>query len=86
LTRDRLGVGDILELGFEIPSFTSYMIFTQAKIVRISQNRDPNLPYKIAVQFTNMDPQDRRLIAEFILEEISNQDGIAREEDRDYPC
>jgi len=74
LTRDRLGVGDILELGFEIPAFTSYMIFTQARIVRISQNRDPNLPYKIAVQFTNMDPQDRRLIAEFILEEISNQE------------
>jgi hypothetical protein len=73
LTRDRLGVGDLLELGFEIPSFTSFMIFTQARIVRISQNRDPNLPYKIAVQFTNMDPHDRRLIAEFILAEISKQ-------------
>lgn len=86
LTRDRLGVGDILELGFEIPSFTSYMIFTQAKIVRISQNRDPNLPYKIAVQFTNMDPQDRRLIAEFILEEISNHDSTTGEDRSKYQC
>ena len=73
-TRDRLGVGDLLELGFEIPPFTSYMVFTQASIVRISQSKDKEFPYRIAVQFTNIDPQDRMLIAEFILEEISNQD------------
>ena len=86
LTRDRLGVGDIMELGFEIPSFTSYMIFTKARIVRISQNRDPNLPYTIAVQFTDMDPQDRRLIAEFILEEISSQDDVNRQGNKNHPC
>lgn len=76
ITRDRLGVSDVLELGFEIPSITSYMVFTQARIVRISQSRDSSMPYKIAVQFTNMDPQDRRLVAEFILEEISSKDII----------
>ena len=86
LTRERLGVGDILELGFEIPSFTTYMIFTHARIVRISQNRDPDLPYKIAVQFTNIDPQDRRLIAEFILEEASNQGNPRKQDDRYKPC
>lgn len=74
ITNDRLGVGDLIELGFEFPYFTSYMIFTQAVIVRISQSRDPNMPYKVAVQFTNIDPQDRRLIAEFILEELSSKD------------
>ncbi len=74
ITQNRLGVDDIIEVGFEFPSFSSYMIFSQARVVRASHNQDTNMPYRVAVQFINIDPHDQRLIAEFILEELSNKD------------
>ncbi len=71
-THEKLKLNDEIELSFDFPELGFYLIFTKARVVRISQSRCPKLPYKTAVRFTNLDPHDNRLIAEFILEKISN--------------
>lgn len=75
ITNERLGVDDMIEVGFEFPSFSSYMIFAKGRIVRVSKSSDPDMSYKVAIQFTDIDSQDKRLIGEFILEELSGISG-----------